>query len=276
MEETLRRAFSITGCGLTLDFARDRLFCWKDLLFWVGLLAFGISCAGQSASSLDGPASKVRASRDARRFAILPLNSMQPAAPELLVAKDRMLGQIAAYLKVQRRDRRTITEDQTKALWRVSTAEVHASGSPRNFESAIRVFAPKLAEIEPFDALVVPSLVYRSARLIRNKAKWDEVVRPINADVHSPDVNVRVDTIPPGYRGFVKAVSLHVMVFSPTGEKLFDNFGGIDVVHDFTLDRAGEIQAKFREKVLESYRYMREGVELAFEPYFSRPDNSDW
>ncbi len=118
----------------------------------------------------------------------------------------------------------------------------------------------------------MPSLVYREAKLSRRSIKWDGVLRRLGKQ---EDESRRV---PESFRGVISAVSLHVMVFGAGGELIFENYGGVDLAHELTQvrDELGGLRADLRGDALEEHRFIREGVELAFEPYLPRPSSTDW
>ncbi len=136
----------------------------------------------------------------------------------------------------------------------------------------MRVFTRGLFESTVFDALVVPSLVYREAKLNKRRIKWDGVTRRLGKQEGESR------RVPESFRGVISAVSLHVMVFSAGGELIFENYGGVNLAHELMLvpGELGGLRADLRDDVLGEHRYLREGVELAFEPYLPRPSSSDW
>ena len=207
------------------------------------------------------------------RFAVLPLNALGPIAPELIGSGDRVLGRILRYLSVQGHVRFVIEESTTQRLWLESVAQVEDSDSvSHDFRSAIRVFTDKLGESTAFDALVVTSLVYRQATLIRGLAKWDGAVRRL------PKLEDEATRVPDSYRGTISALSLHVMVLDPSGALVFESYGGLELAHSFSLKpgKGGGLGAKLRGTVLGEQRLLDEGVELAFEPYLPRPRSERW
>ena len=138
--------------------------------------------------------------------------------------------------------------------------------------TAIKIFARRLRETTDFDAFVVPSLAYRNAKLFRRVAKWDGVVRRIS------DAGDESTRIPESYKGNVLGVSLRVTIFGVGGEEIFANYGGLGLAHSFWLTPGadGVLGARPLDEVLEVRGNLREGVELAFEPYLPRPGSSDW
>ena len=201
------------------------------------------------------------------RFAVLPLNALAPVPPELSSATGPLLGRITRYLSVQGRERKVIEPFRTRQVWLASIAEVDRSDSlSHDFEAAMQVFARRLGEFTTFDALVVPSLVYRQAWLQNLRAKWDGAVRRID------DAEDESRRVPETFKATVPAVSLHLMIFDTRGELIFENYGGVALAHVLSLEPGkGELRAELREAVLEERRLLSEGVELAFEPYLPRP-----
>ena len=184
-----------------------------------------------------------------------------------------MLGRVTRYLSVQGYERRLIEESAVRGLWLDSVARVEASDSvSHDFRGAMRVFTKKLGESNLFDALVVASLVYRRAMLVRRFAKWDGAARRL------PKLENEEARVPESYRATISALSLHVMVFDPGGELVFENYGGLDLAHSFSVKPGGEgeLDVKLRETILGKERFLSEGVELAFEPYLPRPRSVRW
>jgi hypothetical protein len=211
--------------------------------------------------------------RQGTRFAILPMNAVVPIPPELAESTSRVMGQVTHYLAVQGYDRYWIEESTAQRLWLESVARVDASDSmPHDFDSAIRVFAVTLGESEPFDSLVVASLVYREAILKRGVAKWDGVAQRIS----KPDDDSK--RVPDSYEAGISGVSLHVMIFDPRGELVFENYGGLDLAHSFSLapGDGGRVRASLRESFLGREHLVKEGVENAFDPYLRRPEPGTW
>jgi hypothetical protein len=119
---------------------------------------------------------------------------------------------------------------------------------------------------------VVPSLVYREGRLRNRVVKWDGVVRrlPTEGEGENP--------IPESFDSMVPVVSLHVAVFDGGGEPLFENFGGVDLAHVFSFvpGDEGGLRLALRVPMLGERRFLREGVEVAFDPYLRSKDAGDW
>ena len=196
-----------------------------------------------------------------------------PTAAELSGATDRVLGNVIRYLGAHGRERRVIDAPKTRSLWLASVAEAEESDSvSHDFSGAVRILARRLGGPEAFDALVVASLVYRDAWLQNQRVKWDGVVRRIRGEEDEPM------TVPEVFTATVPAVSLHVMVFDAGGALVFENYGGVDLAHRLTLVSGDEDGLRFDllDPVLAEHRFLREGVELAFDPYLPRGRVGDW
>ncbi len=209
----------------------------------------------------------------ATRFAVLFPNSLVPVPPELSAITDRSLGQITRYLAAQGRERGVIDPLEAQGLWLASIAEADESDTvSHDFHGAMKIYAHKLGGPAAFDALVVPSLVYREGRLRNRIVKWDGVVRRL------PSVGEDSKAIPLSFEASVPVVSLHVMVFGASGELLFENYGGVDLAHSFAYEPGDEggLRVALRDSLLGERRFLREGVEIAFDPYLPRDGAGEW
>ena len=64
--------------------------------------------------------------------------------------------------------------------------------------------------------------------------------------------------------------SVHVMIFTRDGQRIFEGRGGIDFVHVIDLSRFArkrKPETKIRDNLPGSLDALREGIELAFAPY---------
>ena len=94
-----------------------------------------------------------------------------------------------------------------------------------------------------------------------------------------PPVREDAEPIPYSFEAKVPVVSLHVRVFGADGELTFENYGGVDLAHTFLFQRAddgGGLRVELRDPVLGERPFLREGVEVAFDPYLPRGQIGDW
>jgi hypothetical protein len=214
-----------------------------------------------------------RGAPNTMRFAVLPTNALVPTPPELSEPASHTLGHITHYLRAQGRERSVIDPLRTQRLWLSSISEANESETvSHDFHGAIEILARELGGPEAFDALVVSSLVYRKARLQNRRVKWDGAVRGVRQN------DGDATPIPESFEASVPAVSLHVMVFGARGEPIFENYGGVDLAHTLTMGSGdeGELHAELLDPALGEHRFLREGVELAFDPYLPRESAVDW
>lgn len=215
----------------------------------------------------------------ATRFAVLLPSSLVALPPELSGHEDLLLGQITRYLAARDRQRVVIEPLEAQRLWLASIAEAEVSEAvSHDFRGAMKIFVRKLGGLAAFDALVVSSLVYREGRLRNRVVKWDGVARRLSALGEEATLGGKAKAIPESLDAMVPAVSLHVMVFGASGESLFENYGGVDLVHLFALEPGdeGELRMELRDPVLGERRYLREAIEVAFDPYVPRGGAGQW
>jgi hypothetical protein len=203
---------------------------------------------------------------------VLPVNLTIKTPPEFSPLLDDMFGSIAGYLRDRGDTLETISRKEATAQWAASIMEVKASEVLEdNFETAMRVYVAHLAEIDSFDAVIAPSIAYRTTKTRDRRVKWDGVFRKVKV------VNLSDEAKNKGLaRNFtveIAGVSLHVMVFDPKGDLVFQKYGGLDLAHD--VDMAG---AEFtmrpglllKEDLLKETDLLREGIGVAFDPYLPR------
>jgi hypothetical protein len=222
---------------------------------------------------------ETRSAPPATRFAVLLPNALAPVPAELSGATDRVLGQITRYVGAQDRKLRVVDPLEVRRLWLASIAEADESDTvSHDFDGAMKLFARNLGGPAVFDALVVSSLVYREGRLRNRIVKWDGVARRLPAVGEDPALGEEANPIPESFDALVPVVSLNVMVFDASGELLFENYGGVDLAHSFTFEpgEEGGLRIALRDPLLEERRFLREGVEIAFDPYLPRGDAGEW
>jgi len=111
----------------------------------------------------------------------------------------------------------------------------------------------------------MPSLVYRKARVTGRHASWDGVRRRVT--LHTRTV-VGENLHTTDWSGRISALSLHAVVFTPEGRRVFQGWGGIDLVHDAVLTRRGSHERSLlllQQQLIENPEHVREGGALALE-----------
>ena len=108
------------------------------------------------------------------------------------------------------------------------------------------------------DLVVVPNMVIRGGELRGKSMRWDGVRR-----IEPVTERVRLS-------GTSTAASLHVAVFKADGTHVFSGYGGLDVLW---LTNVGAAKVELIEDRLEDEGHLREGVCVAFYPYFGEGES---
>jgi hypothetical protein len=204
-----------------------------------------------------------------RHFMVLPINLTIKTPPEFNPLLNDMFGAIAGYIRDRGDTIETLSRKEATAQWAASIIEVKESEAlENNFESAMRAYVTHLAETRSFDAVISPSIVYRTTKTRDRRVKWDGVFRKMKI------VNLSDEAKNKGLARSlsveIAGVSLHVMVFSPEGDLIFQKYGGLDLVHD--VDMAGteftmNPRLSLKEDLLKDSDRVSEGFGVAFDSY---------
>jgi hypothetical protein len=132
------------------------------------------------------------------------------------------------------------------------SGEADAASDGVGFGDAIPEILAQLEESP--DLVIVPNIVIRTGEWIGTRTLvWDGVRR-------RDSTGGNID-----WSGTGTAASVQVIVYSKDGTHLFSGFGGLDLV--FQLNMSKEIM-EIREPLLRDERNLREGVCVAFYPWF--------
>ena len=144
-----------------------------------------------------------------------------------------------------------------------------SSGEP-DWSATGRRFVRQLREGRVFDAVVVPTLLYRKVEIRRSRVEWDGVVRELRG-LKAP-IARRFSRRP---RPTVIAVSLHVIVLGESSDELFHGVGGLEILQEADDLRRSHRRVHFRirEDLFQEPDLLREGIAIAFDPYLSPPEN---
>jgi hypothetical protein len=207
-----------------------------------------------------------------RHFIVLPINLTLKMPPEFSPVLDDMFGAIAGYIRERGDTIETLSRKEATAGWAASIIEVKESEALEdNFEAAMRVYVTRLAETRSFDALISPSIIYRKTTTRERRVKWDGVFRKMKI-VNLSDA-AKNKGLARGLTLEIAGVSLHVMVFGPEGDLIFQKYGGLDLAHD--VDMAGTEFTMhpgllLKEGLLKESDHISEGIGVAFDPYLPR------
>ena len=221
------------------------------------------------------------------RVVVAPMNLPIQLAADLEDAVDPVTQELILYLQANDGRVSVIFGPDAWSLWRDSSEALQKGrDEPPDVAVVASVFTRAVAKEADFDLLVLPSLVYRDARVTGRFAQWDGVRRRIR--IRSGASLARPESIPdpvvssdlskagsmaPEYRGLITGLSLHALVFTPDGRGVFQGFGGLDLVHDSVQkgDGGGDDPfLKLHSKLLENPEHVREGIALALDPYLTQ------
>ena len=208
---------------------------------------------------------------------LCPLNVAVSLPAEIASGAEPVYRELAAYLGAQNLQVEQLSLPEARRRWRAAAAEAAQTGS----KDAMAIFARRLGEWLGFDAMLMPSLILHSVRVTDSSGTWDGVRRRV-AMVNLPGrgMGVEADTFTKGVvfggiNGSVMATSLHVMAFSPDGQRLFEGQGGFDFAQEADLGGARTYNWELRMKsgLLRNPEILREGVEIALGPYLPPRDD---
>jgi len=138
------------------------------------------------------------------------------------------------------------------------------------------LFAEALAAERDFQAIVMPSIIMHRTRVSDNAASWDGVWRRMRM-INAPSLgsarsqNTLAEGVAyGGIAGEMPVTSLHVLVYTRKGERVFEGRGGLEFVHDIDLSPLAERfqwQPSLRSDLFQDAEVLREGIEIAFSPY---------
>jgi hypothetical protein len=224
----------------------------------------------------------------ALRVVVAPMNLAVPLASDLEDAVEPVSAELIRYLQAQGVRVAVIWDPDAATLWRDATEAVQAGrDAPPEFAQVAAVFSRALAGQADYDLLVLPSLVFRDARVQGRFAHWDGVRRRIRVRVRSgaplgtaepiPDPMASTDRtagpVTPDWRGRITGLSIHALVLTPEGRGVFQGFGGLDLVHDPVKARGGGPEPPLlhlHSTLLKSSAHVREGIALALDPYLEK------
>jgi hypothetical protein len=202
---------------------------------------------------------------------VLPLNVVVALPAELQEPAGRVSSLIADYLRASGKEVESIGLYAARDLWVSAVRKAKASPDvEQDFDAVAPTFVRFLHDQHRFDALVMPSLVYRSARIVQGSRSvvWDGVKRELEI-VNEEHMHMSV-YLASNPSGTMRGVSLHLLVFGAEGERLFESYGGMDLVDQ--ADLGGSFEAKAFQMRVKNYRLtdeiaLREGITVAFDPY---------
>jgi hypothetical protein len=206
-----------------------------------------------------------------KRFLVCAPNTVIALPAELQEVTPSLRAQVDAYLHFHDRDAQWIDLPESRQAWSEAVASAKQHGA---LDKAPVFLAERLDRKYDFDAIVMPSILVHKEKATDGGAVWDGVSRQMELlnVPHNPIGGQ--DTFAEGVRaggitGDVLVTSVHVLVFSQKGERIFEGRGGFAFVQDLDMSN---VRGKWRYKprlrdLAADTDAMREGIAIAFDPY---------
>ena len=211
-----------------------------------------------------------------KRLLVCAPNTVVALPAELQSVTVAVREQVDAYLGFHDRDAQWIGLLDSRQHWGEAVAAAKKSGA---VQKAPVLLAAVLDELYDFDAIVMPSVLVHKVRASEGGAVWDGVSRQmelLNKPARlrgQPAGSDGQDTFADGVRfggvsGDVLVTSIHVLVFSRAGERIFEGRGGFAFLHDADMKNSRNWSWQYRTRDLAAdVDAMREGIAIAFDPY---------
>jgi len=202
---------------------------------------------------------------------LFPLNVVVPLPPGVETAAPSVDAAIREYLDAHDKRVQAPTPEEAQAAWLASAKALKAEvgASQMSFEGAAAMLARRLHAEQRFDALVLPWIALRPAKVRGRTVTWDGVTRTLKlVNPEGRSLQVLKD-----FQTQAVAPSLQLAVFSPDGRKLFEGVGGLDLLHALVLEgEPTRIDAELlpRAQVFADRTPVNEGIAVAFDPFLPR------
>ena len=195
-----------------------------------------------------------------RTALLVRINTTDPPLKGLEKGEDEVFGLIQTYLTGRGL---TLKIADSASHQAAATAAVQAARSAsRAGQSGSVSRELRYADLVPHivehleaeaDLLIVPNMVLRPAAWQSNQLRWDGVWR------RTPGVGAG------RMSGTSTAASLHVAIYTPDGTRVFAGYGGLDVLWGINV---GQRKMELIPDRMENANHLRQGVCIAFHPYF--------
>jgi hypothetical protein len=202
---------------------------------------------------------------------VVPLN-VSVRAPEML---DGELGPVWSalldHVHTQYTEVTVIPRVSAEQLWLAASDNLDFTDRRLALQTASSDFARQLAEHQPYDLLVIPTLVLRPAIMNGRYASWDGVRRLVpNGDgvIASSQLGAGTQNSVhvAGLNGTVAATSIHVAVYRPDGALDHEGLGALDLIQEAQRDGTWESTWKFelRRDPFANSEHVNKGIGDAF------------
>ena len=196
---------------------------------WRSLLPLVLGLASCALNPAEPPSPLQIKGMRATIIVVAPFNIALPLPVELKSSTQVVSSALIEYLEGHGKDLHLVEIGVGKTLWIESIKEVNDSGRPRNFTSAVGVFARKVQQRVGFDAIIVPSLYIQNAAIRLPVARWDGATQPIKFIGRSR----QSIEMPP--LATISAASLLIYVLDPEGSIIHTKRTGLELIQHMEI-----------------------------------------
>ena len=236
-------------------------------------LAWHVALAFAAAACATRPGAAPQASAPGvERVLVFPLNVVVSMPSGLESGAASVADALRTWLLAQGLAVEEVPTPEARTAWLAAAQALRAERGEQQmgFEAAASVLARGLRRERDFDALILPWLALRPAKVRNRTVTWDGVSRTLRLiGGESKKTHFLLEE----FSADAAAPSLQVAVFSADGAKLFDGVGGLDLVHALVVEgdppKIGErlIPAS---QMLSDHAPVNEGIALALAPLAKR------
>lgn len=243
---------------------------WACLAAWLLIAASGGLVACSSARLEPG-------ALDARqRLVVAPLNLAVKLDEKLGDGVQPVRDEIIAYLQQRHAKVAVVWPSDAWDVWQLAMFETRdvSGGADRRLDKAVRRFLKELGREVEFGAFMLPTLVFRQAKVWGDTVRWDGVRRRLGT--RSRMQAGVLPTVAPSIGeshvagAKVPGVSLHVLVYNASGRRIFEGRGGLDLAHAVLVTGVGDSghgKLVSQENPFQNLDHLKEGVALALDAY---------
>ncbi|HZO09132.1 MAG TPA: hypothetical protein VFC77_07130 [Myxococcota bacterium] len=225
------------------------------------------ACAKPGASAPAAPAAPA-----IRSVLVFPLNIVAPMPTGLESGAASVSEALRNWLGAQGLAVAELPNAPARAAWVAAAQALREERGEQqmSFEGAASVLARTLRRERDFDALLLPWIALRPAKVKGRKVSWDGVSRTLRlVGGESKKTHFLLED----FSADAAAPSLKVAVFAGDGAELFEGVGGLDVIHAIVVSgeppKIGE-QALPAAQIFSDHATLNEGIALALAPLAKR------
>jgi len=209
-----------------------------------------------------------------QRFVVCAPNMVLSLPGVLQGSTSSLRKAILDYLREHGRVAEQVNLYDGRLVWSRAMAQAEKEGDVSRTPA---FFAEYLAKHFEFEAIVVPSVLVQKTRVVSNSGTWDGVRREMQVVNRPRGVSGGrgQDTLADGIalggvNAEVAVTSLHVLVFTADGERVFEGQGGLEFIYEIDMARVTtdfKWDYRIRGDLLQDPTVLREAIEIAFSPY---------